>query len=159
MPAAEAQQAVEAERWQYDTAVQQAVHRRNLHRSRAEPPEPTPREAWVEASAAARAVEERLAYNVPPRSSAEGAATRGRFAGTAQGKRELTQLEAGRRAAEAAARREHVMDLRVATSEALGRHETIAREALAGWQRIQRQNEMLQGMTPGEAAAAARRRY
>ena len=40
----------------------------------------------------------------------------------------------------------------------LAREENRAREALAGWHRINEQNEQLRGMTPGQAAAAARRR-
>lgn len=160
VPAAEAQAAVDRAQWQYSTAVAQAVSRRNLQRSEQTPLlQPNFREPWVEASAAARAVEEgALAHvQVTKLSEAYGAETRGRFAGTAEGMKELQKFNANRRQALDLARSENLIDTRQVTREYLQREAMKEQQTLANWMRIQQQNQELRGMTPGAAAAAARR--
>lgn len=158
VPAAEVREKEERERWQYSTAVQQALDRRNLGASSTTPPEPGPREAWVEASAAARAAEETLAYRVPPQSKAEGAALRGRLAGGATGWHDYQKRERGLRAAELSERAVYSVDARKLREEERAAYDARQRDALDGWRRIDAQNERLKGLAPGMAAAAARRR-
>lgn len=111
VPAAEARNQNQREEWSYTAPVQQALSRRNLATSSATVPDPGPREAWVDHSAAARAKEEAAAYTFAPRREAigawtGGAAIRGRLPGGPGGLAQLKAMEGQRRKALAAQRKE-----------------------------------------------------
>ena len=165
VPAAEVLAQQDAERFQYTTAVRQALARRSL-----EPTDPAKlpgaapgwRAAWDERSAAARHIEERHMYDqrIPPISEAlaDGAAKlRGRLMGGAAGFKEYTRLMSEQREADLAARRQQTDESAAAIAAIHAEGERRRQSALDGWRQIERQNRELGGMTPGEASARARR--
>ena len=158
VPAAEVMAENDRQKWQYDTAVNQALARRNLEHSTARPPDPGPRDAWADGSAAAKHKEERLSHYVVPRKDVDGAAQRGRLQGGVAGYQEYRRLvnTASRQAKDA--RAQDAVDgaaLRQAERDA---DDSRRSEALADWRKTDEQNRLLMGMAPGQAAAAARRR-
>ena len=146
------------EEYHYSKAVQQAQSRRNLGRSKSTVPDfSKPREAYSDASAAARASEEGLAYRVQPLKDASGAGLRGRLPGGEAGFMEYKRLEAERNAFLKNVRRN---EARIGAAEVeAGRAGAAlaAQEALAGWNKIKERNTQLGDLTPGQAVAAARR--
>ena len=118
-----------------------------------------PREAWEDFSAAAKDAQEALAYRIEPRANVRGtAAIRGRLPGGVDGFKQFKSREA-RLANELKAARKEEYQLGREDAEAIrATRGDAAREALAGWNRIEERNRELGGMTPGEADAAARRR-
>lgn len=159
VPADEAMAEAKRQQWQYAVSVNQALCRRNLATSSATVPDPVPREAWADVSAAARAHEEAAAYQFQPRSGVIlTAALRGRVPGGPAGLEQLKHMEAARAKALADERRAEYRLGREESEGARRRAAAAVHEAAAGWAEINRKNQDLRGMTPGEAAAAARRR-
>lgn len=164
VPASEVLAQQDAERWEYSTAVRQALARRSL-----EPTDPTQvktpigeRESWPEKSAAARHVMERILYDqrIPPISEAlaDGAAKlRGRLMGGAEGFKEYKRLQDEQKAADLALRRQMTDSAAQSVAAIHKDAEDRRRNALEGWRDIERQQRELGGLTPGEASAAARR--
>jgi hypothetical protein len=159
--AAVREQQENASAWQYRTAVQQALSRRNLEPSEpvaAHQMHPTFREAWVERSTASRAVEEDLMYRPGPLKEADGAAMRGRLPAGRLGYAEYLKREEARREAEARHRREY-SDEAHAGMKAMQNYEADrAAHSLASWRQQQQELERLGGLTLGEYEAATMRR-
>ena len=110
VPAAEAMAEADRQTWEYGLAEKQALARRCLHHSTLRPPMPGPRDAWSDASAAAKHREENLHPPIVPRKDVGiGAELRGRLPGGVEGFRAFRKLEAdGKRQAMEDRRRDSV---------------------------------------------------
>lgn len=150
--------------WQYTTAVQQSLAKRNLDRSDPEKDAgvqmyPAARGAFVTPSAAARAVEEGQAYRIPPRNSVGlGAALRGRLEGGKAGFKEFKRLEAEAYREAAEARALHDRNVSEAIERRRRSEGEAQREALAQWTYTREQTERMRGLAPGQYEAELRRR-
>ena len=163
VPAAEAIAENDRQRWQYSEAVQQALARRCLANSTNQPPDSSrPREAWADASAAARHIEEGLHPSTVPRRDVIGAkdraGLRGRLRGGVEGFKEYQKMVNAEKAAAKAMRAQSSVDGAAIRMDMRRQDDERRNEALANWRKIDEQNRQLGGMTPGEAMAAARRR-
>lgn len=163
VPAVEVMAEQERSQWRYSEAVQQALDRRCLANSTNRPPDSTLfREAWTDASAAARHIEEGLHPSTVPRRDVIGAkdraGLRGRLPGGVDGFKEYRKMVAQEKASAAQMRAQDAVDgASLRMQERLG-DDRRREEALSGWKKIEEQNRQLGGMTPGQAMAAARRR-
>jgi hypothetical protein len=181
VPTAEVLAQQEREDWQYSTAVHQALSRRGLVPSRAPPPVGF-REAWGEASAAARAVEEGVLaqQQVGPRSEATGAEARGRLPGghasgskyakglgyhgklgrwtPADHLKHFEKMEKERKGVVSEWRAGFTADGKAAIEAARQRTITRMHEARRTWAQIDADNHRRGNLSAGEARAAEMRR-
>ena len=145
VPAAEAMEKNQRDRWQYSTAVRQVMDRRYLGTTRDEPANP------------ACASEEWEAAIQPRKSDAEGASLRGRSAAGLAGWAEAKRMAAARGKRVAEAQRAEAEKWEGDRDNERRRFEDRVRDARTGWAKINEQNRELRNRTPGQARADARR--